>query len=68
MTPPLVAVTITLLYVPTATLRLELTVSVDVPEPTIVVGVNLPLTNLGKPFTAKVTVPENPAPAVIVTA
>ena len=41
---------------------------VDAPEPTIVVGVNLPLTNFGKPFTAKVTIPENPAPGVIVTA
>ena len=34
-------------------MRLELTVSVDVPGPTNVAGVNLPLTNFGKPFTAK---------------
>jgi len=43
------------------------TVSTDVPEFTTDVGLNLAVELFGNPLAEKVTVPENPAPAAIVT-
>jgi len=63
---PLVPV-IVKVYVPDATFLLVVTVSLDVPEFTTVVGLSFALANLGSPLSVSVTVPVNPAPAVIVT-
>jgi hypothetical protein len=54
-------------YVPDATFLLVFTVSTEVPELTTDVTLNLALANLGSPLSVSVTVPENPAPAVMVT-
>lgn len=43
------------------------TVSVDVPEPATEVGLKAALAPLGTPLMVKVSVPVNPAPAVVVT-
>ena len=53
-------------YVPRATFLLVLIVSVDVPEPEIVEGLNDAFANFGRPLMASVIVPENPGLAATV--
>lgn len=48
-------------------LEVVLTVSVDVPEPATEVGLNKAVAPEGNPLIVKVSVPVNPAPAVVVT-
>ena len=44
----------------------EVMVSVDVPDPVMVVGLNVPVTPVGRPVTPSVTTPEKPFWAVTV--
>ena len=66
LTPPLVPVTVSV-DVPVGAFRLALIVSVDEPEFVIDAGMKLELVRRGSPVTLSATVPENPAPGVIVT-
>jgi hypothetical protein len=54
-------------YVPRGVVLRVRTVSTDVPEFTTETGLNLAVAFCGKPLAEKLTVPENPAPAAIVT-
>jgi len=65
-TVPLVPVTVIVVLAFGVLLFVE-TVSVEVPEPATDAGLNVALARVGKPVVESVTVPENPAPPVIVT-
>lgn len=64
-TAPLVPVIVSV-YVPVGAFFLTEIASVELPALTIDAGLNLPVTALGNPVTASVTVPVKPAPMVTV--
>jgi hypothetical protein len=67
VTPPLAALPVSV-YVPVGVLRAVLIVIVDEPEVLMELGLKLALARFGRPFTLRVTVPEKPAFAAMLTA